>query len=73
MQLIHLVLHQCDERRNDHRQAIADQRGELVTKALSCAGWENGHGVSTMERGLHDFPLQGPEFIVAEGLLEAAG
>jgi len=73
LELIHLVLHQRDERGNHDRQALADQRRELVTKAFSGTGRQDGHRIPAVERGFHDFALQRAELVVAESLLEAAG
>jgi len=35
LQRIHLVLHQRNQRRNHHRQAVARERGELETERLA--------------------------------------
>ena len=35
---IHLVLHQCDKRRDDNRHTVHDHRRQLVAQTLSAAG-----------------------------------
>ncbi len=45
LELIDLVLHQGDQRRNHQRQAVQGQGRQLIAKALSAAG---GHDAQTI-------------------------
>ena len=46
-QRIHLILHQCDQRRDDHADAIAQQGGNLVTQGLAAAGGHEHQRIAT--------------------------
>ena len=52
-QLIHLVLHQGNQRRNNDADAIAQQRGDLVTQGLATARGHQ-HQCVTAARHLAD-------------------
>ena len=42
LQLVNLIFHQRDQRRNNNRQAVEHQRWQLVAKRFSTAGWKYG-------------------------------
>ena len=65
-QLVHLVLHQGDERRHDQSRSGQEHRGELVADRLARAGRHHGEQVPARERGAHDVLLAGAEGPVAE-------
>jgi large exoprotein involved in heme utilization and adhesion len=70
LQLVHLVLHQGDERRDDDGQARPEQGGQLETKRFAATGRQQGEDVLVRQRGLNDLALQRAEGAVAEGGLE---
>ena len=61
LQRVDLVLHQRDQRRDDQRQVIADQRRQLVAERLAGACRHHDERVATVDRGLHCSLLTGPE------------
>jgi hypothetical protein len=65
-QRVHLVLHQRDERRNDHRRALAMQCGHLVAERLPPAGRHEHEGIPAGDQPVDDFALLGPEGSEAE-------
>ena len=61
LELVHLVLHQGDQRRNDQSQAVDGQGRQLIAEALSAAG---GHDAQAILPGQHrgdHFPLPRPK------------
>ena len=66
LKLIHLVLHQGDQRRDDQRQAIQGQGGQLVAEALSPAGRHHAQTILPGQDGRDDFLLPLAERIQAE-------
>ena len=54
--LVHLVLHEGDERRDDERQARQDHGRELIAERLSGAGRHDGENVPAGEHRAHESP-----------------
>ena len=71
-----LVLHQCDQRADDHRDALpgamANDRRHLVAQALAAAGGHEHQRVAARDRVLDDRVLQAAEFGVAEHVAQDA-
>ncbi len=65
-ELVHLVLHQGDERRDGDRGPGEEERRELVEERLAPAGREDGEHVLPVEHRLDDLPLAIAEGRVAE-------
>ena len=61
LELIDLVLHQGDQRRDHQRQAIEHQGGQLVAKALAAAGGHHAQTVLAGQNGRDDLFLPGAE------------
>ena len=53
LQRLDLVLHQRDERRDDDRQVVADQRGQLVAERLARAGRHHDERVAPASAASH--------------------
>lgn len=68
-QLIDLIFHQRDQRRDHDRQAAHDQRRYLITQRLAATGRHNHQAVTALERRLDNRLLARTELLVAEGLL----
>ena len=69
-QVVNLVLHQGDQRGDDHGQAVEQERRELVAEALAAAGREDRQArPAVQERGDHPL-LPGAEAVEAEDLAE---
>jgi hypothetical protein len=66
VQLVHLVFHEGDERRDDERQARQDHGGELITERLSGARRHDGENVPAGEHRAHELFLSRPEGRVPE-------
>ena len=69
-ELVDLVLHQGDQRRDDEGDAGQQQGRELVAERLAAAGGEDGRGGSPGEEVADHRLLAGAEVAVAEGLRE---
>ena len=65
-QLLHLILHQRNERRDDHRQPRPEQGGQLVAEGFAAASRHDGQGIPSGQTALNDLFLQRPELIVAK-------
>ena len=65
VQAVHLVLHQRDERRNDHRQPRLEQRRRLEAERLAAARRHHEQRVAAGEDRVHDLALVRPELRVA--------
>ena len=63
---VDLILHQRDQRRDDDRHAVEQQRGQLVAEALARAGREDRERGAAGEQRLDDLLLAGAELCVAE-------
>ncbi len=72
LQLVHLVLHQGDQGRDDDRGAGELGPGELVAQGLAGAGRHDGQGVLAGEDGLDDLLLPLAEGAEPEGPAQAA-
>ena len=70
LELLHLVLHQRDERRDDQRQPLQHHRRQLVAEALARAGGHHHHHVAPGEHRVHHLGLARPEGGESEGPLE---
>ena len=64
----HLVAHQGDKRGDDHGEAAPHQRRQLIAHRLSASGRHDGEHVAALQNALDDFPLPGPEVVIAEYL-----
>ena len=58
---IHLVLHQRDQRRHDHREAGLDDGGRLEAQRLAPAGRQHDDRVATRQDRFHRLALQRAE------------
>lgn len=70
---VHLVLVQCDQRRDHHRAAGDEGGGHLVDGRLPGPGRHDQESVVTLEDGSGRFGLAGPERLDAESGLGFAG
>ena len=68
-QLLDLVLHQRDERRDNHGQTVEQQRRDLVAQRFAAAGGHDRQRVAAGQDVLDHFALQRAEGVVAEGSL----
>src|SRR6185436_20021534 len=62
---VHLIFHQRNERRDDHRQAVAHERRRLKAERLASAGRQDDDRIASGEDGVHRLVLQRPERGVA--------
>ncbi len=69
-ELVHLVLHQRDERRHDDGEAGPHEGGELEAKGFAAAGRQEGEHIPPGERCLADLALERTKGGVTEGGLE---
>jgi hypothetical protein len=69
-QRIDLVLHQRDQRRDDHAHALAQQRGDLVAQRLAAAGRHQDQGVAAAGDVIDDVGLLPAEGGVTEDGLQ---
>ena len=69
-QRIHLVLHQRDEWRDDHRDAVAEQGRDLVAERLAPAGGHDHESVAAARDVLDDRFLFGSKRAVSEDAIE---
>ncbi len=67
-----LVVHQGDQRRNDHRQTVAQQRRHLVAERFAAARGHQHQGVATLRHALDYRRLIAAEGVVAENVFEDA-
>ncbi|VVO45103.1 hypothetical protein PS710_06569 [Pseudomonas fluorescens] len=67
-----LIVHQCDQRRDHHRQAFAQQGRHLEAQGLAAAGRHQHQGVAAAGHALNDCTLAATETVVAEDVLEDA-
>ena len=67
---IHLVLHQCDERRHDHADALAHKRRHLVAERLAGARGHQHQRVASGDDVLDDGLLLSAKGLVAEHPLQ---
>ena len=69
-QRVHLVLHQRDEGRDDHRDAVPEQGGDLVAQGLAAAGGHEHQAVAPARDVLDDRLLLASERAVSEDAAE---
>ena len=67
-ELVHLILHQRDQRREDERRGGAQHRRELVRERLAGARRHERERVAPVERGADDGLLPGAEVVEPEVL-----
>ncbi|MNF56789.1 hypothetical protein D3C84_382900 [compost metagenome] len=67
-----LVVHQCDQRRNHHRQPFAQQCWHLKTEGLAAAGRHQHQGIAPGRHAFDDRGLVAAESVVAEYVFEDA-
>jgi hypothetical protein len=67
-----LVVHQCDQRRNHHRQAFTQQCRDLETQGFAATGRHQYQGVAATGHALNDCTLTATKTVVAEDVLEDA-
>ena len=65
-QRVDLVLHQRDQRRDDHAGAVPHQRGDLVAQRLAAAGRHQHERVAAGDDVVDDLLLLAAERVVAE-------
>ncbi len=66
LQRVDLVLHQCDQRRDDDRGPFACQTWQLITEALSTSGRHHAQHIITAGDGVDDIALTGPKRLQSE-------
>ena len=69
-EVLHLVLHQGDQRRDHERKALLHQGGHLEAHGLAPAGGQDGQHVAPFRRGGNDLLLHRPEGFIAPILLQ---
>ena len=69
---VDLVLHERDQRRDDHRQSTVDDSRHPVADALPGPGGRDRKNVASRKHRRHDLCLAGAEFIKAENLAQHA-
>jgi hypothetical protein len=63
---VDLVLHQRDQRRDDHPDPWPDEGGDLVAQRLAAAGGHEHERIAARDDVLDDLLLTGPERVVTE-------
>jgi hypothetical protein len=69
-ELLNLVLHQRDQRRDDDRQPALHDGGQLVAQALARAGGHDAQHVAPAQHVLDHLPLRRAEIVESEMLLQ---
>jgi len=69
-QAVNLILHQRDERRDDHRQPAIDHSRDPVADALAGSGGRDGKNIASLERRGYDLSLPGTEGVEAKDLAQ---
>ena len=69
-QRLHLVLHQCDQRRDDDRDTVAEKGRDLVAERLAAAGGHDHEAVAAACDMLDDRFLLVSEHAVSENAIE---
>ena len=70
LELIDLIFHQRDERRDNHGEPLAKQCGKLEAKGLPASRREEREDVTALQAGLDDLSLQRAEVRVTESVFE---
>jgi hypothetical protein len=65
-----LVLHQRDQRRDDHAESVVHERRQLVTQRLAAAGRQHDERVAAVQRRVDRLLLQRPQRLKAEPSFE---
>ena len=73
VQLIDLILHQRDQRRDHDGQPLTHEGRELIAEAFSRAGGKDGDGIKSAEGGGHDVFLKRAEAVVTKHLSQQGG
>ena len=60
-----LILHECDERRNDDGSFSEKSSGKLVAERLAATGRHDHAGVFSGDQAAHDLFLQGQERVIS--------
>jgi len=68
-----LILHQRNQRRDDHADAVAQQRRNLERERLAAAGGHQYQRIAAGHNVLDRFALQVAELVVAEDVLQYGG
>ena len=66
-----MVLHEGDQRRNDDREAFADDGGQLIAEGLPASGGQQGEDIVSLERFGDNLLLQRSKGVMAEVALES--
>jgi hypothetical protein len=67
---VDLILHQCDQRRNDDGATGAEQGGNLEAKALAAAGRHQDEGVAAVFDVIDDLGLGAAKGRIAENVAQ---
>ena len=70
LERVDLVLHERDQRRDDHREPARDQRRHLVAERLAAAGREHDERIAASDDALNRAFLPGTERAIAEPRLQ---
>ena len=70
LQTGHLILHECDERRNDQGQPWQDGRRQLIAERLALPSRHDRHRVAPSQHGTNDLFLARPKLRKAEPFAE---
>ena len=57
----HLILHECDERRNDQGQPGQESRRQLIAERLALPGRHDRHRIAPSQYGANDLLLARPK------------
>lgn len=68
--LLHLIAHQRDERRDDHRERAFHDRGKLIAHRFAAAGRHDREHRPATQHGGDDLGLTGAEVVIAENRFE---
>ena len=66
LQLVHLILHQSDQRRHNKRQPLPQQSRQLKAKRLATARGQQRKGIPPGQVRLHDLALERTKTIITE-------
>ena len=70
LEVIDLVLHQRNQRRNDEGQSGESQGGKLKAQRLAAAGGHDGDNVLSTKNEIDNFALCGPEIVKSKPIPE---
>ena len=70
LELIDLIFHQRDERRDHHGEPLAKQGGKLEAEGLTTPGWKEREDIAAFQADLDDLSLQRSEFRIAESVFK---